>query len=275
MPFLKLHGLNFYFEQRGSGDPPLVFVHGFSCSHEDWQKQVDFFRTGHQVITSDLRGHGFSDPDHEHSNIENCASDIIAIINALGLRNVVLIGHSMGCRVVIQAYVDTPEKVKGIVLIEGSRGLPPGDRSEAEILTIERIRSTGYHKLLEKFFEDMFFEGCDPKLKEHIIQRSLSLPEETGVPLFASTLGWDAGELNDALLNIEAPLLVLQSTSMTPERVRMHLEPGETSPWFEQIKKSVPHARIEIVSGAGHFPMIERPDEINRIVAGFVSEIQS
>ncbi len=56
MPYLELQGTQLFYECQGDGSPPLVFVHGYACSHDDWQKQVDFFRTQQYVVTCDLRG---------------------------------------------------------------------------------------------------------------------------------------------------------------------------------------------------------------------------
>ena len=49
-----------FYEEHGSGDPPLVFVHGLACAHEDWHNQIDCFAPSHRVISLDLRGHGLS-----------------------------------------------------------------------------------------------------------------------------------------------------------------------------------------------------------------------
>jgi pimeloyl-ACP methyl ester carboxylesterase len=69
------------------------------------------------------------------------------------------------------------------------------------------------------------------------------------------------------------PLLVLQSTYINTERVRVPLQPGVTTPWLELIQKHVPTAWIEIVSGVGHFSMLEAPEAVNQAVAAFVAQV--
>jgi pimeloyl-ACP methyl ester carboxylesterase len=67
--------------------------------------------------------------------------------------------------------------------------------------------------------------------------------------------------------------LVIQSTYVNPERVRILLKPRETSPWLELIRQHLPTAKIEIVSGVGHFPMLEAPEAVNQAMASFVANV--
>src|SRR5919108_3101864 len=110
-----------HFVQRGSGAPALLFVHGFACTHEDWKPQLDFFQRTNEVIACDLRGHGKTPGRPHECSIEHYGGDVAALVNNLELARVVLVGHSMGCRVVLEASRLIAEKVAGIVLVDGSR----------------------------------------------------------------------------------------------------------------------------------------------------------
>jgi pimeloyl-ACP methyl ester carboxylesterase len=66
--------------------------------------------------------------------------------------------------------------------------------------------------------------------------------------------------------------LVLQSTYINLERVRVSLSPGATTPWIELVQHYVPTAHIEIVSDVGHFPMLEAPEVVNQAIAAFVAQ---
>lgn len=271
MPFLEQKGIRLFYEERGNGEPGLVFVHGFSCTHEDWKYQLDHFSRGYLIVAPDLRGHGYSDPDPGHTDINTCARDIITLIRSLKLGNSVLIGHSMGCRVVLQAYLDSPQKIAGLVLVDSSRAHSTGKPEDIEEITCERIRTTGYRKMMDDFFNDMFFGNSEPALKKSITERTRSFPEETGTRLFANTVAWDASRLETALSNIKVPVLVIQSTYVTPERKRISLKKDDTNPWLDLVKSKVPEARISIVEGVGHFPMLEDPERINSLISGFLA----
>lgn len=273
MPYLETNGTKIFFEQHGKGNPALVFIHGFTCDHSDWEYQVDFFRGRNSVLISDLRGHGFSPEVPDHSDITSCASDVAEIIENSGYREVVLVGHSMGCRIALQAYSDSPERVKGISLIEGSLAGVTGTKPRIEQQALERIAGSGYGGMMRRFFTDMFTEGSDPVLKDRIIQRAVSFPEITAVPLYVSILCWDGLRSEGILSQLKVPVQVIQSTFVNRERLRVTLNPGDTTPWIDLIKAYQPEARVDIISDTGHFPMLERPDEVNRMLSEFVESL--
>lgn len=272
MPYLERQGIRLFYERQGDGNPPLVFVHGNACSHEDWQPQVDFFRTRQSVITCDLRGHGASDGAPEHCSIETFGADLSALLSTLDLQAAILIGHSVGCRVVLQGYLDAPQRVAGLILVDGSR-IAVGDPQVAEQTAQQTLQSVGYPTIIRHLFDDMFLEGSDPALKERLVSRALALPEEIGATLLPRVSGWDARTMDRALSQIAVPLLVLQSTYINTEDVRVPLQPGVTTPWLELIQQHVPTAWIEIVSGVGHFSMLEAPEAVNQSVAAFVAKV--
>lgn len=150
-----------------------------------------------------------SDPDPKHCDIESYASDVISLIDHLKLPPVVLAGHSMGCCVILQAFADAPEKIAGLVLVEGSRAGGTGNPENIDVLISERIREHGYANMIRSFFEGMFFEGSAPVLKEKLINRALTLPEETGSRLIRQTILWDDNRLC-------LTMLVRMSSQKTP-----------------------------------------------------------
>jgi pimeloyl-ACP methyl ester carboxylesterase len=92
----------------GQGRPPIVFVHGFACAHSDWDAQVAHFSPHHRTVAVDLRGHGASPGTADECSIERYGADVAEVIRALTLPPAVLVGHSMGCRVVIETALQAP-----------------------------------------------------------------------------------------------------------------------------------------------------------------------
>jgi pimeloyl-ACP methyl ester carboxylesterase len=257
-----------HFVRSGRGAPPLVFVHGFACSHEDWGAQLEFFEKTHEVGACDLRGHGATPGRPHECSIEHYGGDVAALLGNLDLRDAILVGHSMGCRVVLEAARLDPRRVAGLVLVDGSR-IGSGDPGEAEAAARAAIESVGYAAFARKFFSDMFL-GPSAEA-ETIIARAMRLPAETGAALLPRMVRWDAEMLERALAALRAPLMAIQSTYINTQRKRVALEPGETTPWLELLKQSVPGAKIEVIPGVGHFNQLEAPDAVNRLIASFAS----
>src|SRR5688572_13527972 len=80
-----------HFIRQGRGAPPLVFVHGFCCSHADWQPQLDFFSPTNEVVACDLRGHGATPGRPQECSIEHYGGDVAALVNNLELSGAILI----------------------------------------------------------------------------------------------------------------------------------------------------------------------------------------
>ncbi len=258
-----------YYVRAGRGAPPLVFVHGFACSHEDWRLQLDFFSQTNEVVACDLRGHGATPGRPHECSIEHYGGDVAALINNLQLKPAVLAGHSMGCRVVLEANRLAPDRVAGIVLVDGSR-LASGDGDAAESTARAAIDKLGYTAFGENLFRQMFFRASP--LAEAIVARALRQPAEISSALWPRLARWDAGEMDAALAAVRSPLLAIQSTTRDAQLRRSPLKPGDTSPWLELLKKSIPGAKIEIIPGVGHFPQLEAAETVNRLIAGFVQK---
>lgn len=259
-----------HYIQAGKGSPPIVFVHGFACTHVDWQPQIAHFGATNAVLACDLRGHGATPGDSHDCSIETYGADVAALLGELKLPPAVLVGHSMGCRVVLQACLAAPERVAGVVLVDGSR-LGFGDPVVAERVMNEQLRATGYGVFARRLFDEMFVISSDPKLKSIIMERALQLTSEIGGTLFPRLVGWDARHMETALAAIKMPMMIVQSTTMSAERIRVSLSAGQSSPWLDLVKLRAPSARIEIIPGVGHFPQLETPEAVNALIAQFAS----
>jgi pimeloyl-ACP methyl ester carboxylesterase len=86
-------------------------------------------------------------------------------------------------------------------------------------------------------------------------------------------LRWDAAKMETVLGAVRVPLLIVQSTTINADKKRVALQAGETTPWLELARRLVPHVRIEVIAGVGHFPQIEVPDRVNALLADFVGAL--
>jgi pimeloyl-ACP methyl ester carboxylesterase len=244
-----------------------VFVHGFLCSHEDWKFQLKELQQSHEVVACDLRGHGATPGRPHEVSIEHFGGDVAALVNNLELTKPVLIGHSMGCRVVLEANRLMPERIGGIVLVDGSR-FGTGDPAAAEAAAQAQIAQTGYTAWATELFRQMFLEQTPAT--ERLVQRAVRQSAEIGGALWPRSARWDAGTLEPALAAVRAPVLVIQTTTRDPATgKRGPMQAGQTSPWLELLRKSV-NAKIEVLPNLGHFPQLEAPERVNALIADFV-----
>ena len=253
-----------HFIRAGQGAPPILFVHGFACSLEDWKFQLEEFAKRHEVVACDLRGHGRTPGRPQECSIEHYGGDVAALVNNFELRNVVLVGHSMGCRVVMEAASLVPKRIKALVLVDGSR-LASGDPDAAEAAARAAI-GDHYPKFAERLFRQMFFQPSAEA--DEIVARAVKTSAAFGSELWPRMARWDAAKMDAAFSAVRAPVLAIQSTTRNAQLQRSPLKAGESSPWLDYAKSR--GARIEIVPETGHFTMLEQPRQVNRLIADFV-----
>ena len=224
------------------------------------------------MVACDLRGHGQTPGRPEECTIAHFGGDVAALVNNLELSGVVLVGHSMGCRVVLEANrllsSQHAARVAGIVLIDGSRQAV-GDPDAAEAAARTAIDAAGgYAAFAENLFRQMFFTPSAQA--DAIVARALRQSRHFGPYLWPSMGRWDAGEMDAALAAVRAPLLAIQSTTRDAQLRRAPLKAGQSSPYLDLIRSKVAEASIAVVPDSGHFAQIEVPDKVNRLIAEFM-----
>lgn len=259
--------------RRGSGSPPFVFVHGFGCARADWDAQVEHLAPRHETIAVDLGAHGASPGGPEHARIETHGREVADLVTALGLRSVILVGHSMGCRVVVEAALNLSASVAGVVLVDGSRLAAAG--SSAHEATREQIASLGYGEFVKPLFAAMFSPAYDRTKADAIIARAAAMPPHIAGPLFADIGRWDAEKMDAAFAGLRVPLMLIQTTYQDEKRQRRSLEQGQSSPYLDFVRGAVPRARIEVIPGVGHFPQLEKPETVNALLTAFVNDVKA
>jgi pimeloyl-ACP methyl ester carboxylesterase len=111
-------GMTIRYEDVGQGEPAIVFVHGWSCDRSYWTPQVEHFSEAHRVVSVDLAGHGESSLGREDWTITAFGADVAAVLEALDLRNAVLVGHSMGGPVIVESALLAPDRIAALVSVD-------------------------------------------------------------------------------------------------------------------------------------------------------------
>jgi pimeloyl-ACP methyl ester carboxylesterase len=249
----------------------LLFVHAWCADSTDWRYQRAHFESSHQVLTCDLRGHGASKNIVTGLDMPTAGGDVADLLARRAHPPVVLIGHGMGCRVVLETAQRAPDEVVGVVLIDGNR-VVAGDGDLAVEEARERYAATGFGKFRDMVLEGMFSNGASLAHKADIIARARRVPESVAEAYWCSVIRWDVEAGEGALKALRAPLLVLQSTYFTAEYKHLAADPRLVTPMLEIIGRLVPTVRIQTIGGVGHFPMLDAADAVNRCITTFLAD---
>lgn len=262
---------NLNFERKGKGSPTIVMVHGFACRLSDWAAQVAHLSPRFETIALDLPGHGKTAGTTEDARIEVLARNVADLLEDLDISNAVLVGHSMGCRVIVEAAGLVPKRVAGLILVDGSRLGTPGSGAGAALA--KSFAEGHYPTFVSGFFKQMFLADSAPKLVSEIVDNATALPQSFGSKLLPDIGRWDEMRFDEAFRCVHVPMLIIQSTYTNPERKRSPMTKGQNTPYFDFVCAAVPGVRIEIVEKVGHFPQIERAAEVNAAMDGFLASL--
>jgi len=187
-------------------------------------------------------------------------------LDSLGLRDAILAGHSLGCRVVVEAALRAPTRVGGIILVDGSQFAPPmGDALRAAFGGPD-----GYINLLDGMFQEMFSAGAAPSMVARVVERAKRLDAVFGQRLLLDLHNHDVTRLESSWRALRVPVMALQATYANEKRERAPLRAGQSTPYLDALRAAVPGAVIEIVPNTGHFPQLEAVAATNAAIARFL-----
>jgi len=250
----SVDGLHIYSASSGSGKPTLVLVHGWTCDSSSWDAQVPVLASHYRVVTLDLPGHGRSDaPKDGKFSMDLFARAVEAVRAEAGADKIVLVGHSMGAPVIRQYARLFPQHVAGLVAVDG----PLDMRGFGEGFKPPPLTGPDGLKAREGMIRGMFTPNTPPALQEKILAMMLKAPEATAEGAMRSILDPE-----------------LQKADVTPmPALAIWAGTNQQIPNAEETKKVLPHYSQTQVAGTGHFVMMEKPDEFNRLVTSFVDTL--
>ena len=251
-------GTRLAYEERGTGDPAFVFVHGWTCDRSFFAPQADQFARHHRVVSVDLRGHGESDKPHGEYSIAAYADDLAHLIEHLGLGKAVAVGHSMGGTTVLQLAAVHPERVAAIVMVDPAPFVfPPEFRTglEAMVAAIE----AGNQEPRRQFITDhLFLPTSDRKLVERVLSVMLAAPSHVAASAMRGILAFDGPSV---AARCQVPALhVAAAVPLNPPHLMSQWLPSVINGW---------------TVGAGHFNQLEAPDQVNAMVEAFMQHYVS
>ena len=253
----------------GKGQPPIVFVHGFGCAHSDWDAQVAHLSLRHQTVAVDLRGHGASAGTPAECSIERYGADVAEVMRALDLPPAVLVGHSLGCRVVTEAALQAPGQTAAVILVDGSQF-----SVAMEAVLKERFASPdGYAAMNQTMFKDMFTAKSDHTVVTSVVDRALRLPRPIGEKMLTDLQRYDVGRFTSALACLRVPVMALQATYSNEKRERTTMRQGQTSPFLDMVRAHIPSVRTEIIADTGHFPQLDEIAQTNAAIDRFLATL--
>jgi pimeloyl-ACP methyl ester carboxylesterase len=266
---VEANGAQLWFESAGSG-PPVVLLHAGIADARMWDGQMDAFSAGYHVVRYDARGYGRSTlPGGPYAH----ADDLAVLLDHLGLDRVALIGCSMGGSSELQFGLEHPDRVGALVFV----GSGLDDHTWSSTMDdIEKVEEAAFERGDEDGVVEVNLrtwvvgpgrepEALDPQVRERADEM---LRTSFRTQLAAYALDPEPGPSRKLdppggtrLAEIVAPTLVLAGTADVPDILAI----------ARKLAEQIPDAELRWIEDAAHLPNLERPEEFDELVLGFLA----
>ncbi len=267
MPTVTVEGttMSYVDVHAGADGPPLLLLHAFPLHSGMWQPQVDALSGRHRVIAPDLKGFGASHaPDDESAySMANYADEVAALLAALGIDDVVVVGLSMGGYVAFSLLDRHRTLVLALVLADTRAGRDAEQvlrrRSEQQ----QQVREQGTVAVIDTLLDTLLSEHTQEHRPEVVVEaRRLMDNPPAG---FVGALGAmkSRPDATNRLGAIDVPTLVLVGDHDRPS-------PPEVA---RAMHEQIPGSRFALLANAGHLTNLEVPDAFNRALGEFLDQM--
>jgi pimeloyl-ACP methyl ester carboxylesterase len=234
---------------ESAGRLPVLLVHSLAGNTAHWIHQLEHLRLERRAIAVDLRGHGRSErPGDGDYSIAAMVADIEAAVNALNLKQFVLVGHSLGGGIALKYAGAHPERVAGLLLVD-----PIGDGKQIPVSEAESFLAAlkaNYQETIRGYWTGI--AGSDSAIREQLLQDLDAIPQEAVMQMLQEMLRFDP---HPSLSRYRGPMLAV----VTPS--------NDAAFSLHRLGKGFPH---RVVHDTGHWLQLNRPDELNRIMDEFL-----
>lgn len=253
MPFISMNGAAIHYASeapQGAGvGLTVLFVHGAGGTREHWRFQVRHVGPRWGALAVDLPGHGDSQGDG-YRTIAEYRDFVRALLDALGISRAVLVGHSMGGGIAQSFALASPDRLAGLILVGTGARL----RVHPDIFATTQRNMAEAGRLISQWAYSR------SALPATVAQAAEAFARNRGTVLEGDFLACDAFDLMHEIAAIRVPTLVLcgEEDRLTPVKYARFLQ------------QQIPGAALEIIPGAGHLVMLEKPVEVNRALTAFL-----
>lgn len=245
-------GSDIAFRDWGGEGTPVVLLPGWSCDQSLWDGAVQPL-AGHglRVVTLDFAGFGLSSAGRRVWALENFARDVRAVLECLDLRQVVLVGHSMGGAVALEAAYLCADRVASVIGCDSFTYAAFYDRvDERRVDDLMAPLRSAFAASVRTLIDAYFLPGGDPAVALVAKDMMAAADPAAAVPAMEHFLRWDIG-----------PSLARCPVAVATVNAAHFLEPAAE-------RRFSPMMTIRSVEGVGHFLMLEKPETFAAAVAG-------
>lgn len=269
MATAMIRGAECSFDLQGEG-PPVVLLHSVGLStREGWRAQMPVLSERYRVLSHDFRGLGHSAKGDKPAEVATYVADLAALLDHVGIERAVLVGVSLGGFVAQAFALAHPDRVRALVLVSTACRIAAGN-SGARAERNRRIRAEGMEVAADTQLETHFepdFLAAHPDVLSWYRGHYVANDPETYTAIME-----DLGQFDSCsrLGEIRCPTLVLAGS-----KDASNVAGGVPGRAARVLADGIPNARLAIIEGCHHYPQIEKAEEFNAQVIGFLESLET
>lgn len=249
-----------YYEIYGESELTVLFIHGWCIDQAYWDSQVDALKPTYRVITMDLPGFGKSGMNREDWTIEAYGEDVNALINQLNLSRVVLVGHSMGGNVILEAAAKN-DQVIALIGIDNFKdvGSELTQDVQEQVDAFLQMLEDNFSEIAPAYAEgSLFHNSTDSLVKKRVMEDFAANNPQSAIGSLKALLEYGSKE-QELLSQIDHPLYLINSNASPTSSAAL----GSTGVYYEVLE----------IDSTGHYPMIEKPELFNSLLKEVLDRI--
>lgn len=247
------------YKLQGTGDTTLLFLHGWCINSSYWNNQLNYFNSKYRVCAMDLPGFGKSTAQRENWTIEEYSKDVLAFMEDLNLNNVVLVGHSMSGDIMLHLALLGSTRVIGLIGVENFKVI------DVEFSPEQMEQMTSFFPLLQSDFKNSVAIYADNMLFHTETNDDIKQQVKTDLAASNATIAYNSF-MNQMSFSQQEPKL-LEKLSYKLNLINSNYFPTNKAGLESRCKNGF---NLKEIKGSGHFPMIEKPNELNYLIEGIL-----
>ena len=274
---LKLESETIAYAEEGSGETTLLFIHGLSSTLDSWKKNIKGLKNDYRTIAIDLPGYGKSSRNRNNYQLRDYAEMIEDFVEKKGLKNVILVGHSMGGQIAMHTVLKYPETFEKLILIAPA-GIETFTQQEAALMkasyTPTMVVNTTDEQILANYKLN-FYEF--PEAAKAMVNDRIKMKLGSDFPEYAQVVVNNIHAMLDEpviarLTDINIPVLMIfgKNDMLIPNKF---LHPSESIENLVKIsEEKFSDLDVELIDKAGHFVNFEKFEEVNSVIREFIED---
>ena len=255
--FVDIRGLATHIVVDGPpGASAVLLMHSLGSDLRVWDAQVARLARGFRVVRFSLRGHGLTEAGAGPCTIEDLADDALAVLDACGIAAAHVGGVSIGGMIAQAVAARAPQRVTSLILCDTALALPPPEmwRQRAATVRAEGVAAVADATLARWVTPAFLASPAGRGLRQMLVRT-----DRHGYAAAAEALA--VADLSRSTPRLRLPALVVVG----------ELDPSTPIAAAEALRDAIPGARLAVIPGAAHIPMVERPDEVTAAILAFLT----